>query len=748
MFSFIFSSWRALAVQICVQFWGVRHAIKPHTMYFPHILRGGVISLILALLFSCTKDQNTSLPDPIGSDSNVHTLQPISLVEAMHFFSKAVEESSGTLVAEDQFIEMSPLWHLASTGVTMSGREVISVPLPDSALVAENQGRVGARLLFGKTAQGEITADVVVHLADSAYQASNQSVWDFSTFSGIYAFFDLEQRFKYAMQVDSGVLVAGSDSITTSTITTSEGGTLDRSPCFAPYTFSVTVCRVAFMDPCVYVTYTMTVHVWICSGSPTGGGGGGSGNPNGGDGPGGGISSHNNNINYWNAYLQNLPTNYFSLEPNLVLPPGFDLEVFQKLVEIVNGLELTDMQFASLLSRPGWVSAIHTAFKKNIPEARIKAVLDFAIAHNLTEVQLRALLLNGALFEQVEALAEGLNLNQSDVGFLIAQPSLVAQITSFLQGHAGNDPAKVFAEYVIKELRTDPSIPSNTDLSQYNFFDNFDPVINYLEANTESEDEINNGIDIDYMVQAPSPSPPPAGRLLGGAPENPNGGQDAIGRTNGDINILPSHIREFDNYPEWDLKLKMKFLFFMGTNGDVDEILDEKGDEVKNAYLNKFFGNKNGTFHKYQNSTLHLLVKESKKFKNWLKSFGRELNKKLNVTNGNILGVNNIETNGRIVLNDTKSLTILINDTQKTDVYIVNDQYDFDPVSGAWEAVIRVNVTDNFGVDDGDVTEFWNHFPGGPGFVSWWVLQHRKNYWPFMTDLWFSVKIKGNINNP
>jgi len=22
------------------------------------------------------------------------------------------------------------------------------------------------------------------------------------------------------------------------------------------------------------------------------------------------------------------------------------------------------------------------------------------------------------------------------------------------------------------------------------------------------------------------------------------------------------------------------------------------------------------------------------------------------------------------------------------------------------------------------------------------------NYWPFMTDLWFSVKIKGNINNP
>ncbi|GAB4498946.1 MAG: hypothetical protein OHK0019_35250 [Saprospiraceae bacterium] len=119
----------------------------------------------------------------------------------------------------------------------------------------------------------------------------------------------------------------------------------------------------------------------------------------------------------------------------------------------------------------------------------------------------------------------------------------------------------------------------------------------------------------------------------------------------------------------------------------------------------------------------------------------------LKTSNGIINSINNVEFN-RTALNDTKSLTILINDTQKTDVYIVNDQYDFDPVSGAWEAVIRVNVTDNFGLDDGDVIEFWDHFPGGTGFVSWWILQHRKNYWPFMTDLWFSVKIKGNINNP
>ena len=103
----------------------------------------------------------------------------------------------------------------------------------------------------------------------------------------------------------------------------------------------------------------------------------------------------------------------------------------------------------------------------------------------------------------------------------------------------------------------------------------------------------------------------------------------------------------------------------MATNGDLNEILDGMGDEVKNAYLNNFFGNKNGMFFKYQNSTLHLMAKESKKFKNWLKEYGQELNESLKVTNGSIGTIENVISDERVRLNDTKSLTILINDTQK-----------------------------------------------------------------------------------
>ncbi|MFZ4477489.1 MAG: hypothetical protein ACOYPR_20005 [Saprospiraceae bacterium] len=190
------------------------------------------------------------------------------------------------------------------------------------------------------------------------------------------------------------------------------------------------------------------------------------------------------------------------------------------------------------------LSNANTSNSYQCPNNALADIVNFARQHGLTVQQFLTLLQNEALFQQVKSLAEGLNLNQSDIGFLISQPSLVAQIANFLQGHAGNEPAKVFAKYVIQELHTDPSIPSNTDLSQYDFFNDFDPLISYLESNSEPENEINNGIDIDYIVQAPSPSPPAAGRLLGGSPVNPNGGQDAIGRTNGDINILPQDIRE------------------------------------------------------------------------------------------------------------------------------------------------------------------------------------------------------------
>ncbi|MCB0638660.1 MAG: hypothetical protein KDC54_18645, partial [Lewinella sp.] len=56
-----------------------------------------------------------------------------------------------------------------------------------------------------------------------------------------------------------------------------------------------------------------------------------------------------------------------------------------------------------------------------------------------------------------------------------------------------------------------------------------------------------------------------------------------------------------------------------------------------------------------------------------------------------------------------------------------------------------INVIDHFGLDDGDVIQYQDHFPGGNGFIGWWTLQHRYGWAPFRTDIWFVVRLGGQI---
>jgi len=135
----------------------------------------------------------------------------------------------------------------------------------------------------------------------------------------------------------------------------------------------------------------------------------------------------------------------------------------------------------------------------------------------------------------------------------------------------------------------------------------------------------------------------------------------------------------------------------------------------------------------------------STKMRNWLKRYGKAINDRLATTGGDINAVFPPPTlNDRVALNENHSLTILINDTQVTNVFRLGS-YNFNPQTGQWNGHFLVNVVDHFGLDDGDVIDFQNHFPGGAGFVSWWALQHRRGWWPFRTDIWFVVQLSGQI---
>lgn len=170
-------------------------------------------------------------------------------------------------------------------------------------------------------------------------------------------------------------------------------------------------------------------------------------------------------------------------------------------------------------------------------------------------------------------------------------------------------------------------------------------------------------------------------------------------------------------------------------------VFDGAGKTVADDYLEQFHENE-AVFDHY-NETLSTMVMNSTKMRNWLKLYGDELNDKLIATGGDIDGVDAPVIN-RTSLNETHALTILINDTQEINVSRL-DSYSFNAESGEWDCYFVVNVIDNFGLDDGDVIEFQNYIPGGNGFVAWWTLQHRYGWAPFRTDIWFVVRLSGQI---
>ena len=91
-----------------------------------------------------------------------------------------------------------------------------------------------------------------------------------------------------------------------------------------------------------------------------------------------------------------------------------------------------------------------------------------------------------------------------------------------------------------------------------------------------------------------------------------------------------------------------------------------------------------------------------------------------------------------------------MDDTEKLNIYNFGD-YNFDPQTKEWTCSFYFQVFDNFGLDNGDLLEsqgVWsrNGVLFGTQFAAWWVLQHRKGYVPFRTELRFQVSLKGDLD--
>lgn len=328
----------------------------------------------------------------------------------MAYFNSLNLHSSATLTGDDtisfNFVSMEPSWEQAFVGQTQSGRETVIVPVPDSLLKFLNQGRSGAKLLFSKISPDTIFANLLVYLADSAYYQDNNHLLDFNTFTGLYVLLDIEQRFITGVRMHGGIPVGRVKSLSRQSSPNPEDrdDTFDED-CITYFESILAPCPPQAFTECYDVTIVETED---CDG-PGSGGGGGSGTTTGGSGNGGGTSTGGGTggttnppttPTYWDVFSGQIPIELFTG----ALPPGFDLQLFQQLVDIVKAHHFSVEQVKWLMDHTGFIPVIWNASGPNqVGEemSMIKPVLNFAMSNFNSAELYNYLIYHPSVFQQI-----------------------------------------------------------------------------------------------------------------------------------------------------------------------------------------------------------------------------------------------------------------------------------------------------------------------------------------------------------
>jgi len=86
------------------------------------------------------------------------------------------------------------------------------------------------------------------------------------------------------------------------------------------------------------------------------------------------------------------------------------------------------------------------------------------------------------------------------------------------------------------------------------------------------------------------------------------------------------------------------------------------------------------------------------------------------------------------------SLLTLVGGTQEVNVFLNSIEFG----DTTYDAAIRFDLIDTFGVHEGDLAGDIAAFFGGEGLRSFWILQHQRNYPPFRTIMTFTMNVRGS----
>ncbi len=451
--------------------------------FFP--LRGGVLAaaLMLLSLFSCHKDFQPPLPEHPQPTATPN--YPITLFEAMAHFAELQDAPASSFSDETKFIELNPVWQEAGTSQSQSGKDIVVVPLADSSLRVLNSGRVDAKLLFSKDGPDEITAEILVYVADSAYHAANNGNFSLSNFTGSFSFYDIGQNFLRGVYVEDGEPVGKLDSVSMYIQGVAQVEDRYDNDCCEQVSVIYRVKCYPELEYDQEVFCYITEHFTVCHCTDIGGGGGTTGGTTGSTsggttggtnngGTNGGTSGNNNDPygTFWDVFFGRVPMGIFTNNPS-ILPPGFDTTLVRNFIDIHGFFRFTPKQLENLQKRPDFIAVLHDVYADwfdvnydpEQPDGRpdfalAKPVLDFAVKHKLTAAQFEALLRNGVLFGHVKSLAEGLNLNDNSVKWLVGNSEAAKGINLFHVNYDGlegaDEAAKMLLDYAVANNITNP----------------------------------------------------------------------------------------------------------------------------------------------------------------------------------------------------------------------------------------------------------------------------------------------------
>ena len=260
--------------------------------------------------------------------------------------------------------------------------------------------------------------------------------------------------------------------------------------------------------------------------------------------------------------------------------------------------------------------------------------------------------------------------------------------------------------------------------------------LNAIPCFNKPIDERYNGINIT-ICEPLLETTPTNGKYVGGSPGRDKDGDEDL--KFGDDGAGDLDLNGLDKDP-FDSNLFGKMDFLLGKIGT---FCNHHLTNVTSDYIKHF---RYGNGEMYFSPTLSLYVSKSPELRNYIKDFGIKwagnINKESKLSNLEPFTFKEDETRPTFggTYNQQNGLTILINDTEKTDIWATN--FVIDPVTLVWKADLYVEIRDNFGLDKADIVKYGKTCCGaGNGFISWWILQHQRSYKPFVT----LIKIKATI---